>query len=132
MLVLKQGSIFFALIQLEEYPSLVEGTGLENREVEKSAQGFESLFLRQFKILISRDRAVWQLVGLITQRSLVQIRFPQPMVPWCSGLSRSPVTRKIASSNLVGTAIMASQLSWQSTRLKILVSLVRFQLKPPF
>ncbi len=35
---------------LEEYPSLVEGTGLENREVEKSAQGFESLFLRQFYI----------------------------------------------------------------------------------
>ena len=31
---------------MEEYPSLVEGTGLENREVEKSAQGFESLFLR--------------------------------------------------------------------------------------
>ena len=34
------------IIYLEEYPSLVEGTGLENREVEKSAQGFESLFLR--------------------------------------------------------------------------------------
>ena len=33
---------------MEEYPSLVEGTGLENREVEKSAQGFESLFLRHF------------------------------------------------------------------------------------
>jgi hypothetical protein len=33
---------------LEEYPSLVEGTGLENREVKKLAQGFESLFLRQF------------------------------------------------------------------------------------
>ena len=31
---------------MEEYPSLVEGTGLENREVEQSAQGFESLFLR--------------------------------------------------------------------------------------
>ena len=31
---------------LEEYPSLVEGTGLENREVVKAAQGFESLFLR--------------------------------------------------------------------------------------
>ena len=29
---------------LEEYPSLVEGTGLENREVVKAAQGFESLF----------------------------------------------------------------------------------------
>ena len=36
--------------QLEEYPSLVEGTGLENREVEKSAQGFESLFLRHLFI----------------------------------------------------------------------------------
>ena len=33
-------------LHLEEYPSLVEGTGLENREVEQSAQGFESLFLR--------------------------------------------------------------------------------------
>ena len=32
---------------LEEYPSLVEGTGLENQEVAKVAQGFESLFLRQ-------------------------------------------------------------------------------------
>ena len=32
---------------LEEYPSLVEGTGLENREVVRAAQGFESLFLRQ-------------------------------------------------------------------------------------
>ena len=34
-------------LQLEEYPSLVEGTGLENREVARAAQGFESLFLRQ-------------------------------------------------------------------------------------
>ena len=31
---------------LEEYPSPVEGIGLENREVVKAAQGFESLFLR--------------------------------------------------------------------------------------
>ena len=31
---------------MEEYPSLAEGTGLENQEVEQSAQGFESLFLR--------------------------------------------------------------------------------------
>ena len=44
-------------IVMEEYPSLVEGTGLENREVEKSAQGFESLFLRHL-IFKSRDRAV--------------------------------------------------------------------------
>ena len=39
---------------MEEYPSLVEGTGLENREVEQSAQGFESLFFRHVKVL-SRD-----------------------------------------------------------------------------
>ena len=36
--------------QTEKYPSLVEGTGLENREVEQSAQGFESLLLRHFYI----------------------------------------------------------------------------------
>ena len=30
---------------MEEYPSLVEGFGLENREVQKCARGFESLFL---------------------------------------------------------------------------------------
>ena len=35
---------------MEEYPSLVEGTGLENREVVKAAQGFESLFLRHLFI----------------------------------------------------------------------------------
>ena len=34
--------------QLEDYPSPVEGTGLENQQVEKSAQGFESLILRHF------------------------------------------------------------------------------------
>ena len=34
---------------MEEYPSLVEGTGLENREVVRAAQGFESLFLRHLK-----------------------------------------------------------------------------------
>ena len=32
---------------MEEYPSLAEGTGLENQEVVKAAQGFKSLFLRQ-------------------------------------------------------------------------------------
>ena len=35
---------------LEKYPSLVEGTGLENREVVRAAQGFESLFLRHLNI----------------------------------------------------------------------------------
>ena len=40
---------------MEEYPSLVEGTGLENRKVGQLAQGFESLFLRQFIFILSRD-----------------------------------------------------------------------------
>ena len=35
----------------EEYPSLVEGTGLENQEVAWAAQGFESLFLRHLKFI---------------------------------------------------------------------------------
>ena len=39
---------------MEEYPSLVEGTGLENREVMKVAQGFESLFLRHSYIDVYR------------------------------------------------------------------------------
>ena len=43
-------------MDMEKYPSLVEGTGLENREVVQAAQGFESLLLRHF---ISRDGAVW-------------------------------------------------------------------------
>ena len=40
---------------MEEYPSPVEGIGLENQEVAQAAQGFESLFLRHY---ISRDGAV--------------------------------------------------------------------------
>ena len=38
---------------MEEYPSLVEGTGLENREVVQTAQGFESLFLRHLEFYIA-------------------------------------------------------------------------------
>ena len=37
---------FVPMKETEKYPSLVEGTGLENQEVAKVAQGFESLFLR--------------------------------------------------------------------------------------
>ena len=36
----------FLLGKMEKYPSLVEGTGLENRKVVQAAPGFESLFLR--------------------------------------------------------------------------------------
>ena len=42
----KSGLRHHLFIFMEEYPSLVEGTGLENREVVQAAQGFESLFLR--------------------------------------------------------------------------------------
>ena len=38
---------------MEKYPSLVEGTGLENREVGQPARGFESLFLRHFNLYIA-------------------------------------------------------------------------------
>ena len=67
---------------MEEYPSLVEGTGLENREVEKSAQGFESLFLRHFYI------AGWSnLVARWAHNPEVVGSNPAPatMVRWCSG-----------------------------------------------
>ena len=37
---------------VEEYPSPVEGIGLENQEVVWAAQGFESLFLRHLKFII--------------------------------------------------------------------------------
>ena len=47
---------------MEEYPSLVEGTGLENREVVQAAQGFESLFLRHFNLIFTY-RGVEQLVA---------------------------------------------------------------------
>ena len=33
---------------MEEYPSLAEGVGLENREAGNTARGFESLLLRHF------------------------------------------------------------------------------------
>ena len=33
---------------MEEYPSLAEGIGLENRQGRNSSRGFESLFLRFF------------------------------------------------------------------------------------
>ena len=87
---------------MEEYPSPVEGIGLENREVVKAAQGFESLFLRQLII------AGWSsLVARWAHNPKVVGSNPSPatMVPWCSGLSRLPVTQKIAGSNPVGTAI---------------------------
>ena len=70
---------------LEEYPSLVEGTGLENREVMRVAQGFESLFLRHIVLLFI---AGWSsLVARRAHNPKVVGSNPSPatMVPWCSG-----------------------------------------------
>ena len=41
---------------MENYPSLAEGNGLENRQAGKTVQGFESLILL---FILSRDGAVW-------------------------------------------------------------------------
>ena len=71
---------------LEEYPSLVEGTGLENQEVAKVAQGFESLFLRHNFVNIFI--AGWSsLVARWAHNPEVVGSNPSPatMVPWCSG-----------------------------------------------
>ena len=56
---------------MQEYPSPVEGIGLENREGVKAPQGFESLFLRQF------------------------------IAGWSSSVARRAHNPKVASSNLV-------------------------------
>ena len=71
---------------LEEYPSLAEGTGLENQEVVKAAQGFESLFLRHSFVNIFI--AGWSsLVARWAHNPEVVGSNPSPatMVPWCSG-----------------------------------------------
>ena len=38
---------------LEEYPSLAEGIGLENRQAGHTARGFESLFLRHIHLIVA-------------------------------------------------------------------------------
>ena len=90
--------------RVEEYPSLVEGTGLENREVVQAAQGFESLFLRHYNI------AGWSSsVARRAHNPKVVGSNPSPatnLVSWCSWLTRLPVTQKIAGSSPVETAII--------------------------
>ena len=82
---------------MEDYPSPAEGNGLENRQACKSAQGFESLILlchgcwrfsditdmihlsvsSQSFLFIIAGWSSWQLAGLITRRSQVQVLSPQ-------------------------------------------------------
>lgn len=40
------GNAILNVVDTEEYPSLAEGVGLENREASRGARGFESLLLR--------------------------------------------------------------------------------------
>ena len=82
---------------------MVEGTGLENREVMQVAQGFESLFLRQIYLIAGWSSSVarW------AHNPKVRGSNPLPatnglVVQW---LTRLPVTQKIAGSIPVETAI---------------------------
>ena len=70
---------------MEEYPSLVEGTGLENREVGQPARGFESLFLRHFIYI-----AGWS--------SSVARRAHNPKVV---GSNPTPATKKVTLKNIL-------------------------------
>ena len=120
-------------MDMEKYPSLVEGTGLENREVGDGAGVRIPLspplyYIAEWSSLVARRAHNPKVVG--SNPSSATIIFG----PVVQRLSRLPVTQKIAGSNPVGTAILflASQLSRQSRGLKILVSAVRFCPKPPF
>ena len=64
---------------MEEYPSLVEGTGLENREAAQATQGFESLFLRHL-IITSRDGS--SLVARRAHNPEVEGSNPSPATIW--------------------------------------------------
>ena len=83
----------------------LKGLVLKTRRSGNRRGGSNPSFSAILKLFISRNGAVWQLAGLITRRSLVQIQLPQPIGPVVQRLSRLPVTQKIASSILVGTAI---------------------------
>ena len=92
---------------MEKYPSLVEGTGLENREVARAAQGFESLFLRHIMLFI----AGWS--SLVARRAHNPKVVGSNPIPATNGLvvqwlTRLPVTQKIAGSIPVETAICGS------------------------
>ena len=84
---------------MEDYPSLAEGNGLENRQVGQTTREFESLIL----LLII---AGWSsLVARRAHNPKVVGSNPAPaiMVLWSSWLGRLPVTQEITSSSLVRT-----------------------------
>ena len=93
----------FVTKTVEKYPSLVEGTGLENREVGNGAGVRIPLsppfcYIAGWSSLVARRAHNPKVVG----------SNPTPatnLVSWCSWLTRLPVTQKIAGSSPVETAI---------------------------
>ncbi len=76
---------------MEEYPSLAEGIGLENRQAGNTARGFESLFLRfslvicglKFNIIV----AGWSsLVARRAHNPKVVGSNPAPAIEWFRGV----------------------------------------------
>ena len=123
----RRSTIYLHNLLTEKYPSLAEGIGLENRQG-VTAAGVRIPLSPPFK---SRSGAVVahrahnpEVVG-----SNPSSATKGPVVQW---LTCQSVTLETASSSLVGTAILARQLSRQSNGLKIRVSPVRSRPKPPF
>ena len=89
---------FCFLYIMEDYPSLAEGNGLENRQVGQTTREFESLIL----LII----AGWSsLVARRAHNPKVVGSNPAPAI-WSVGLvglGRLPVTQEITSSSLVRT-----------------------------
>ena len=85
---------------MENYPSLAEGNGLENRQACKSVRGFES------HILLNINAGWSSSVARRAHNPKVAGSNPAPainMVPWSSWLGRLPVTQEITGSSPVGT-----------------------------
>ncbi len=73
----------FVVGNTEEYPSPVEGIGLENRQVVQATQGFESLFLRHLVYI-----AGWSsLVARWAHNPEVVGSNPSPATNWFRGVA---------------------------------------------
>ena len=87
---------------MEDYPSLAEGNGLENRQVGQTTREFESLILLYiiagWSSLVARRAHNPKVVGSNPA--------PAILVRWSSWLGRLPVTQEITSSSLVRTVVM--------------------------
>ncbi len=95
--------IVIIVIFMEDYPSLAEGNGLENRQVGQTTREFESLILliiAGWSSLVARRAHNPKVVGSNPAPAIGLVR-------WSSWLGRLPVTQEITSSSLVRTVYMA-------------------------